>query len=369
MDDRQHRAPKTFHIGTRIVAGSGATSRLGSLLAPYRRRWAVVADRGIAEVGLLDQILSNAAGEALSTPIFVEVNPNLASVAHAAEQAAGMGCDGVLAVGGGSALCAAKAVAILLTNDGPIDQYEGVGLVPCAPLPTVAVPTTAGSGSEVSNALVLHEPGRPCEVVVRAPGCEPEVAVLDGTVLRTLPAQPMIEAALDALTHALEALWVHGRTFFTDALATKAAGNLCDTLPLALERRDDERLQTLIEASAAANLACGNSGLGLVHALTTSPQVRLAHGYQNGALLLHVAAFNEPFLDEPTRALVASAAALYDRLDYQKGFAPTDTTSVHRGAFLAASSGHAFRANNIRASTDAELHAVLDAAGVAGTGS
>lgn len=358
--------PKEFSVGTRVVSGKGATANLGDLLELFgSRRWAIVADRGIAEAGLLDQVVASTRPATIGAACLVEVNPGLTTTARLAEESAAAECDGVLAVGGGSALCAGKAVAILLTNPGPIDRYEGVRGVPTAPAPTVAVPTTAGSGSEVSNALVLHEAGRPCEVVVRGPGCEPALAVLDGALLATLPVRPMIEAALDALTHALEARWVRGRTFFTDALADAAATGLCTMLPRALDQRDDDSRQALLEASCAANLACGNSGLGLVHALTTSPQVHLAHGYQNGALLLHVAAYNEPFLDAPTRQLVAAAARLYETIGCKTGFAPADTTVAERAAFLAAADGHAFRANNLRPSTDDDLHAILDKAGVA----
>ena len=100
-----------------------------------------------------------------------------------------------------------KATAIRLTNDGRIDIYQGVNQVPAPPVPTVAIPTTAGSGSEVSKVLVLHEPGRKDELVVRADGCEPRVAILDGTVLRRLPRDPLLHAGLDALSHAMEAQW------------------------------------------------------------------------------------------------------------------------------------------------------------------
>lgn len=358
----------TFQVRTKIVSGLGSLGTLPDQLRPLAKRWALVADRGIAEAGLLERVTGGGGQTQPAVQCLVAPNPGLAAAAAAADAARAAGCDGVLAVGGGSALCAAKAAAILLTNPGPIRDYEGVGRVPATPAPSVAIPTTAGSGSEVSNALVLHEAGLPHEVVVRGPGCEPDVAILDGTLLRGLPERPMIDAALDALTHALEALWVRGRSAFTDALATHAAAVICETLPRALRDRDDGTLQRLLDASCAANLACGNSGLGLVHALSSSPQVPMAHGYQNGALLLHVAAFNQPRLGAGARRLVEAAAELYQAIDRAPRFGPGDTEPAYREAILAAADGHPFRANNIRPATDEDILRLLDEAGVQPSG-
>ena len=128
--------------------------------------------------------------------------------------------------------------------------------------------------------------------MIRGRGYEPQVALLDGELLRTLPRQPMIAAALDALSHALESLWARRATRFTGALALAAAAGDPRVRCPAPSSGDVDAMQELIEASAMANLACGNSGLGLVHALSSAPDVHLAHGYQNGVLLPHVAAFN-----------------------------------------------------------------------------
>ena len=161
-----------------------------------------------------------------------------------------------------------------LRNPAPLDAYEGRDRLPSLPAPTIAIPTTAGSGSEVSTVVVLHDANRAQHLVVRGRGYEPDVALLDGSLLRTLPEPPLVQAALDALSHALEALWAHGATRFTDTLALAAAADIRAALPRAIAREDDA-MQTLMEASAMANLACGNAGLGLVHALTSAPDVHL----------------------------------------------------------------------------------------------
>lgn len=355
----------TFQVGTRIIAGHGSLSQIGDELTNVgAHRVAVVADRGVSDAGLLDRILASAGAMRVASMTLVDPDPAVAAAEQASHDAIAAQCDAVLAVGGGSGLCAAKAVAIRLTNPAPITAYEGTGRVPVRPAPTVAIPTTAGSGSEVSNALVLHEPGREREIIIRGPGCEPTVAILDGAVLRDLPRIPMIYAALDALTHAMEALWTRGRSRFTDALAVAAADTIIATLPRALEDRNDNNLQCLLEASCAANLACGNSGLGLVHALSAAPSVALPHGYQNGVLLPHVARFNREVLDPAHRHYIEQIEGLYDRVGFSDQFVADE---VNEGAFqlmLAASTGHPFRSNNARSSSDDELIALLRSARV-----
>ena len=195
-----------------------------------------------------------------------------------------------MAIGGGSALVVGKIVALRMRNAEHILAYAGRDLA-APPAPCIGIPTTAGSGSEVSNALVVRDPGQTSVVVVRGRGYEPQVAILDGALLASLPRTAMVDAALDALCHALEALWARGASSFTDALAFYAAERIFDVLPSALERRELDDLQLLLEASAIANLACGNAGLGLVHALSLASAVRVSHGRQNGILLPHVAAF------------------------------------------------------------------------------
>lgn len=182
---------KEFTVATRVITGLGSVSALPDELQRCgAERIVVVADRGIEGVGLLDRILCDVPSEKVAVQLLIDPNPDVCSVENSASQARAANGDVVLAIGGGSALGAAKAIAIRLTNPGRIAEYVGVGQVRNTPAPTIAVATTAGSGSEVSTVLVLHEEGRAEELVVRSPGCEPKVAILDGTVLRDLPWAP-----------------------------------------------------------------------------------------------------------------------------------------------------------------------------------
>jgi alcohol dehydrogenase class IV len=352
-----------FRAGTQVVAGLGCVeTRLADELAALgARRPAVVYDAGFAAAGLLEPVLAAAGEVELHRCGGVEVDPDAAAAERLAREAIEAGCDSVLAVGGGSALCAAKAVAMRLRNEGPLDRYAGVGNLPRYPAPTVAIPTTAGSGSEVSTVVVLHDERLDQHLVIRGEGYEPEVALLDGTLLRSLPPAPLLFAALDALSHAYEALWARGASRFTDAMALAAAPLIRDNLAPALEH-SDAALQTLLEASAMANLAGGNARLALVHALTSSPDVHLPHGYQNGVLLPHVAAFNEPALGDAARREIQHLSALLDEVDFEARFAPGELSEEGAASMVAAALQNPFTQNNLRPVDKADLQSLLAAA-------
>ena len=124
-------------------------------------------------------------------------------------------------------------------------------------------------------------------------------------------------------------------------------------------------MQELIEASAMANLACGNAGLGLVHALSSAPDVHLPHGYQNGVLLPHVAAFNRPQVEAATASEIVELDALYEAIGFHALFAPGELSAHDAELMVGAAMSNPFRANNVRASERAELHAILQSAGAA----
>jgi alcohol dehydrogenase class IV len=353
-----------FTAPTRIIAGLGAVEQLGAELERLGcRRIAIVCDRGVAQAGLLERVQREGRTGDATVCALVDPDPTVQAAEDAAAGAIELHADAVLAIGGGSALGVGKAVAVRLTNEQPIDAYVGRDRADSRPAPCVAVPTTAGSGSEVSNALVLHDPGREHALIVRGRGYEPRVALLDGALLETLPARPLREAALDALSHALEALWARGASAFTDALALRAAHHIYATLPRALDRREPRDLQLLLEASAMANLACGSAELGLVHALSSAVAVRLPHGYQNGVLLPHVAAFNRLELGAEAAAAADGLADLYEAVGFDARFRDRELSPEDVDRMVSAALRHPFRTNNIRAASEADLLGILASAG------
>ena len=189
-------------------------------------------------------------------------------------------------------------------------------------------------------------------------GSEPRVALLDGQLLASAPRKPLLDAGFDAVTHACESLWAKNASLFTDALAEKALETFLDRWPTAINDRDPQALQDIIEASSAANLACGNSGLALCHAMNTAPDVPLAHGYVNGCILLAVASFNRPHMKMRHQELLDRLPKLFEDVGSLKGFAEGECDKTHSDLFVDASRNHPFRKNNIRESTgkNAILH-------------
>lgn len=150
------------------------------------------------------------------------------------------------------------------------------------------------------------------------------------------------------MTHACESLWARNRSLITDGLAEKALETFLDRLPGALNDRNPQDLQAIMEASSMANLACGNTGLALCHAMNTAPDVPLAHGYINGCILQAVASFNRPAMDERHQKLIDRLPKLFEQVGWPGKFQHGEVKAEHADMFVRASQGHPFRKNNIR---------------------
>lgn len=358
-------AVKAFSAPTQIVTGLHGSTRLGeqlSRLAPGAIA-ACVVDEAVLQSGALDEALSSLGASSVLCAV-PGADPSPADVEAIMQRIDGHGCAAVVMAGGGSAIGAGKAVALRLTNRGHIEDYLGLDKAAHAPAPSVAIPTTAGSGSEVSSVIVLHDHDTERIVVLRGAGYEPDIAILDGALVAGLPDRPLLNAAFDALSHAMEALWAKQATAFTAVLATGAVREILAALPAVIAERRDSDLQRLLEASTMANLACGPSGLALVHALATSSgAIRLPHGYQTGILLPHVAAYNLSALPSSTRQLLEDVSDLYTALNFPTRFAAGEVSAAQAHTAARAALGSDFHANNVRGATLPDLLAILRDAG------
>lgn len=363
----------TFAVQTKVISGAGSTSRLAEEVRGLAtRRLLVVVDQGLVESGLTEPLVAQLPTDTIAAQLVVPADPDVEAVEKLIQTAINAACDAVVVIGGGSAMAVGKAASIRLTNDMGLVEFEGLAQAPNPPAPTIAVPTTAGSGSEVSRVLIVHQEGRHTDLALRVEGSQPRVAILDGTLMRGLPRAPMLYAGLDALSHCLESLWAKRAGSYTRSLALSAADEVLNLLPLALDGsvnganssgENDAVLQRLIEASCAANMACGNSGMGLVHGFSSAPAIKLPHGLRNGIVLPFVAEFNAPLLHQESIALIERIEPFYRRIEFTPSFAPYSIGPDGIDAMVAATVGHPFRANNIRSATDAELRELLVAAG------
>lgn len=215
-------------------------------------------------------------------------NPRAADINALADAARSAGCAAVVGLGGGSVLDAAKAVAMLLRNPGVITDYEGKNRFTHAAAPFIAVPTTCGTGSEVTWVSVISDPERRVKISVKGDGMFPAAAIVDADLLDSLPTHLVASTGMDAVTHAIEAMIGHPANVTSDALALAALARLLPALGADL---DDPATRTdLMEGSTMAGMAFGNADVGAVHCLSEAigGLLDLPHGLLNAVLLAPV---------------------------------------------------------------------------------
>lgn len=301
----------SFEMPVRIVWGSPAAAALTEVLSGLgARRVLVVTDPGVAATGLPAEIAAALGGAGIDAVVHDQVsgNPAVGDVAAARARAVEHRSDALAAVGGGSAIDTAKAAAMLLANGGEYADYQWEGRpVTRRSLPLAAVPTTAGTGSEVSKVAVISDPAQPFKKGVASPLMFARAAVLDPLVTVGLPPQVTAATGMDAFVHALEAYTGRRTNPISDLLALESL-RLCAA---GLERatRDGSDLaarRSMMLAALYGGMAMDQAGLGLVHALSGGlcSHLHLHHGLANALLLPYVADFNGPAIDEDRRRVV-----------------------------------------------------------------
>ncbi len=282
-----------YLMPTRLLYGAGSLSQLGEEAKRLGSRPLLVSDRGLQEVGLLDRPIELLRAAGLEVTVYADmgVDPDGEVVAQGAELAHAQGCDLVVGIGGGSPMCAAKAIAIVAANGGAIRDYEGFGKFQQPPLPVIAIPTTAGSGTEVSAVTIISDNERHIKMAIGSPLAYPRLAILDAELLLSLPPRQAAASGVDALSHAIEAFLTTQSTPLTDALALGAIELLAGNLRTVISGPEDKEPLLAREAcllgASMANVACGNARLGLNHALTwpISSLFGVPHGLANGIML------------------------------------------------------------------------------------
>ncbi|WP_153824796.1 iron-containing alcohol dehydrogenase [Polyangium spumosum] len=264
----------SFRTTPEIHFGAGSLAEAPAAVARLGRRCLLVSGRfSLERSGKLAQIEDGlrAQGVALSR-YRVDGEPDLVVADEGARVAREGGCDVVLAIGGGSVIDAAKAAAALATNEGAaIDYVEAVGAgksITRAPLPLVAVPTTAGSGSEVTKNSVLRVPELRVKRSIRSDLMVPRVAIVDPALIATAPRSVAASSGLDALTHLVEAYLSKGAQPMTDVLVVPGITLAYRALgALAEDRATDESHEAMALAALWGGIALANAGLGAVHGL------------------------------------------------------------------------------------------------------
>lgn len=292
-----------FATATRIIFGNGAAAKLGPVAAGLGKRALVVTGSNQARAATLVQALITAGVS--STLFAVSGEPTTAVARQATAQARSEQCDLIIGVGGGSVLDTGKAVAALLTNGGdPLDYLEVIGRgqpikEPSAPY--IAIPTTAGTGAEVTSNAVLGSPEHGVKVSLRSPLMLPRLAVLDPALTVSLPPAITATTGLDALTQVLEPYVSNKANPLTDALCVEGMRRAASALRRAYTHGDDlAAREEMALASLFGGLALANAKLGAVHGFAGpfGGMFDAPHGAVCAALLPHVMAVNVRALQE-----------------------------------------------------------------------
>lgn len=320
-----------FATAGRIIFGAGVLREAGTIAAGLGQRALVVTGAQTERAAPLLERL-DAAGVAW-TLFPVPTEPTVQLACDGTAQARDAACDLVIGFGGGSAIDAAKAIAALLTNEGdPLDYLEVVGRgqpITRPAAPTIAIPTTAGTGAEVTRNAVLAVPEQRVKVSLRSPLMLPRVALVDPELTYSLPPAITASTGLDALTQLIEPFVTRKANPLTDALCREAIPRAARALPRAYADGSDTAARNeMALASLFGGLALANAGLGAVHGFAGPLGGMLAapHGAICAALLPHVMAANIAILAErqPDSPVLARYAEIARLLTGRSDAAPAD---------------------------------------------
>ncbi|MFP5259796.1 MAG: alcohol dehydrogenase-like regulatory protein ErcA [Acidobacteriota bacterium] len=285
-------------VAPEFVFGRGALTLAGRQAAGLGvRRALLVADPGLTDFGWPGRVEASLNEAGVVTERFEALSPNprdqeiMAGVAAFAA----CSCDAIVAVGGGSAMDCAKAIGIAWANNRHILEFEGVDNVERPGPPLLCVPTTAGTGAEVSQFAIVTDTARRRKIVIASKTLIPDAALLDPDVTTTMSAALTAHTGLDALTHAMEAYVSNAQGPVTDLFSLEAVRRIAANLPRVVDDPNDiEARGAMLLASLYAGLAFSNAILGAVHAMAHSLGGRfdLPHGLCNAILLDHVVAYN-----------------------------------------------------------------------------
>lgn len=285
-----------FKTPTEITYGPNSLKEVKNIIDKQGFKNAlIVTDPGISKTGLTDKLIKHV--KHINYDIYYECKPNptVKNCNDALEKLKAINADVVIAIGGGSSIDVAKAVALLATNGGKIESYEGIDTFENGLLPLIAIPTTAGTASEVTSFTVITDEEREYKFTIGGVKISPKWAVVDPVLTLTLPPSVTAATGLDALVHAIESYTSKMANPITKALAREAIRKISRNLRQAVYNGDTLKYRDeMLMGSLLAGLAFNNTRLGNCHALShpISAIYGVPHGIANAVLIPHVMEFN-----------------------------------------------------------------------------
>lgn len=288
----------SFRLPGQIILGAGAAEIVGAEAKRLGATHAfVLSDPNLQKLGVTDRIASSLSAQGVRSTVYTEIEfePSIQSIAPAAAAARAATYDLVVGLGGGSTLDTAKAVAVLTRNPGQVEGYLGIGLVKQRGVPSVLIPTTGGTGAEITPNALFYVPAARDKKAIVSPHIIPDVALVDPLLTLTVPSPVTAATGLDALSHAVEAFTSLNASPFTDLYALEAIRLIGAHLRTAVANGTDQPAREgMARASMFAGIAIGNAGTNIVHALAypLQGQHRVTHGVANSLLLPYGMEFN-----------------------------------------------------------------------------
>jgi alcohol dehydrogenase class IV len=294
----------TFQTTPRAICQTGGLARVGELMAGLGvSRAIVVCDAGIVACGFADRAVASLKAAGLAATVFdqVQADPPVGVVRAAIEAARAFGADGVIGLGGGSSLDTAKLVALLVRSEQKLEELYGTDMARDHRLPLIQVPTTAGTGSEVTWVSVVTSEANEKKAIYSSQ-LLPDVALLDAELTLGMPPRVTAATALDAMVHAIEAYTSRTRkNVVSDALAVKGLELLgANIRRVVADGCDIEARSAMLQGSMLAGIAFVNASVAAVHALSypLGARFHVPHGHSNALVMTPVFRFNMPVAEK-----------------------------------------------------------------------
>jgi alcohol dehydrogenase class IV len=322
--------PTSFNIPSTVITGAGASLELGGLVQRFgARRVLLVTDAFLEASGLAVRFVDQLERLGIAVQVFagVQPDPTVLNVQAGLDVLRQSEAEVIVALGGGSPIDAAKAISVLATNPEPLSQYAGSHKIARAGVPLIAIPTTAGTGSEVTKVAVITDTDRDVKMMLLDAHLAPTAALVDYELSMSMPPALTAHVGVDTLTHGIEAYVSRKASALTDPLALACIRLVATNLETAW-RDPHHRVarENMALAACQGGMAFANSSVGLVHGMSRplGAVFHLAHGLSNAALLPTV-----------TRYSLSGAPGRYATIARVMGYASPDAVDELAGEALA----------------------------------
>lgn len=287
-----------YEVPCKVIFGEGVSAQVGELSKSLNaKNVLVVYDKGVKSAGIVDPILQSLKDFNLNVNVFDNVmpNPTVEIVNEAVAFAKNLSIDLIVAIGGGSSMDSAKAINIMLTNEGTIEKYEGLDTLECETLPLIAIPTTSGTASEVTTFSIITDTKAHKKMIIGGKYVGATIALADPNLTLKLPPSITAATGMDAMTHAIEAYLSPVASPLTDVNAIKALDFIYNNLEECVKNGENSKVRgDVMLGSILAGFAFSSAYLGLAHGIAhpLGAHFNIAHGTANAIVLPYVVEFN-----------------------------------------------------------------------------